>query len=220
MRGLSYVAPVNAATLAVTAYCERTAAGFWAEPLNALTNLAFPLAALLIVPRLRRVRGHAEVWLLALLAAAVGVGSFLWHTLATPWSEWADVIPVGLFISVFLLAFLRRTAGLAWPAALLLFVVYQALNLAVQGVAPADLFNGSVYYLPAWIVLLSMAVYCRATGRAASRPLLAMWLLFSLSLVLRSVDAALCPVFPVGTHFAWHLLNAGVLWLAMRLLLD
>jgi Ceramidase len=221
-RGFLSVSPVSTASLAVTAYCERTAGQFWAEPLNALTNLAFVLAALLIVGQLRR-RGGArrpDVGLLAALAAAVGIGSFLWHTLATPWSEWADVIPIGLFISVFLLSFLRRVAGWRWPAVLLAFTAYQALDFLAAWLLPADWLNGSVFYLPAWVSLLLMVVYCRATRRRAAGYVTAMWLVFSLSLLLRSIDAAVCPVFPAGTHFAWHLLNALVLWLAMRLLLD
>jgi hypothetical protein len=44
--------------------------------------------------------------------------------------------------------------------------------------------------------------------------------IFSLSLVLRTVDAAICPAFPLGTHFIWHLLNGLVLYLGMRLLAD
>lgn len=212
---------MSTATLAVTAYCERSAAGFWAEPLNALTNLAFLLAALLIVMRLRGTGARfADVWLLALLSAAVGMGSFLWHTLATPWAEWADVIPIGLFIAVFLASFLRRVAGLRWSAVAALFILYQLGNCLVLAFVPADLLNGSVFYLPAWTSLLLMLLYCRFTGRPAGAFVLAMWLVFSLSLVLRTFDAALCPLIPTGTHFAWHLLNATVLWLAMRLLLD
>jgi hypothetical protein len=93
-------------------------------------------------------------------------------------------------------------------------------NYLVLAFVPADLFNGSVFYLPAWASLLLMLLYCRFNGRPAGAYVLAMWLVFSLSLVLRTVDVALCPVIPAGTHFAWHLLNAAVLWLAMRLLLD
>jgi hypothetical protein len=212
---------VNPATLAVTAYCERSADAFWAEPLNALTNLAFVLAAMPIAARLRRSRQrYPDVWLLAALSCAVGAGSFLWHTLATPWSEWSDVIPIGLFISVFLLSFLRRVAQLHWPAVLLLFVAYQSVNCLVLAWLPADLFNGSVFYLPAWTALLLMLLYCRRSDHGAAAYVLAMWTIFSLSLLLRTVDVAICPVFPAGTHFAWHLLNAVVLWLAMRLLLD
>jgi hypothetical protein len=32
-----------------------------------------------------------------------------------------------------------------------------------------------------------------------------------ISLVFRSADAALCPAFPLGTHFLWHILNAVML---------
>lgn len=85
-------------------YCERIDASFWAEPVNALTNLAFVIAAVVIANALVRdgqaVRKAWDLWLLAGLIAAIGVGSFLWHTLATPWSGLADVIPILLFINV------------------------------------------------------------------------------------------------------------------------
>ena len=42
--GMAWTDPIDA-------YCERLGPGFWAEPLNAWTNLAFLLAALL-APRL------------------------------------------------------------------------------------------------------------------------------------------------------------------------
>jgi hypothetical protein len=38
--------------------------------------------------------------------------------------------------------------------------------------------------------------------------------------LLRTVDPLICAVFPAGTHFAWHLLNALLLYRAMRLLVD
>src|SRR5215475_6340765 len=56
-------------------YCERTDWSFWAEPLNALTNLAFLVAAILILRWTRDDRGRApwDALLLAALAALVGV---------------------------------------------------------------------------------------------------------------------------------------------------
>lgn len=35
----------------IDAYCERIDPGFWSEPINALTNLAFLVAALWVWPR-------------------------------------------------------------------------------------------------------------------------------------------------------------------------
>ena len=42
--------------------------------------------------------------------------------------------------------------------------------------------------------------------------------ILTLSLVFRSMDAAVCGAFPVGTHFVWHLLNATMLgWMITML---
>jgi hypothetical protein len=40
--------------------------------------------------------------------------------------------------------------------------------------------------------------------------------IFAASLSFRSVDNAVCSVFPVGTHFLWHLLNGLVLLVLVR----
>jgi hypothetical protein len=37
-----------------------------------------------------------------------------------------------------------------------------------------------------------------------------------MSLIFRSIDMAVCPELPLGTHFLWHLLNAVVLYLLLR----
>ena len=212
---------MSTAVLAVTDYCERSTEQFWAEPLNALTSLAFVLVAAAISWRLRgSARQHWDVLVLAVLAGLVGVGSFLWHTLATAWAEWADVIPIGLFIAVFLLSFLRRIAHWRWPVVLLALVLFQLLTLAVQAGLAADFLNGSVFYLPAWVALLLMSWYCGAARHRQRRYLAAMLGIFTLSLVARTVDAAICPAFPLGTHFIWHLLNGLILYLGMRLLAD
>ena len=39
---------------------------------------------------------------------------------------------------------------------------------------------------------------------------------FAVSLTMRSLDGPLCGVFPLGTHWLWHLLNALVLYLLLR----
>jgi hypothetical protein len=41
-------------------------------------------------------------------------------------------------------------------------------------------------------------------------------LIFSLSLFFRSIDGAVCPAWPAGTHFLWHILNALVLGVLIR----
>lgn len=206
----------------VRAYCERQDAGFWAEPLNAVSNAAFLVAAALAW---RQARGDAPTRALSLLVGVVGIGSFLFHTFADRWSMLADVIPIGLFIYAYFLLALRRFHGfgpVAGFAATLAFAAFSfgltpALD-ALTGRSLAALSNGSIDYLPALLALFGVGAPLLASGeerrRRAGRALLGAGALFGLSLVFRTMDVALCPVLPTGTHPLWHLCNAAVLfWL-------
>jgi hypothetical protein len=64
-----------------------------------------------------------------------------------------------------------------------------------------------------------MVGYCRLTDHQAARWLFGAASLFTFSLLLRSLDNALCADWPSGLHFGWHLLNDAVLYLAVRCLL-
>ncbi|MEW8428994.1 MAG: hypothetical protein G8D61_04715, partial [gamma proteobacterium symbiont of Ctena orbiculata] len=79
------------ALVAITDYCERIDDSFWAEPLNAATNLVFLFAAAAQIRALRQsaepIRRLWDLWALTGLLAAIGIGSFLWHTFATAWAE-------------------------------------------------------------------------------------------------------------------------------------
>ncbi len=202
-------------------YCERAADGFWAEPLNAVTSLAFVVTAATIA-RYCRLTGscHWVMRVLILLAVSIAAGSFLWHTLATSWTKWADVLPIGLFLNVFLLAYMVRVVRLSWWGVLLGFVIYQLLNLSVLLFLPAGFLNGSVLYVPTGLALVVMAIFCHQNDARACRSLLLMVGIFCVSLLLRTLDNAVCAGFPIGTHFVWHLLNAWILYRAMRLLAD
>lgn len=206
----------------VRAYCERADPGFWAEPLNAVSNGAFVAAAFLLLlreaaaqPRDPVARGFAR------LVGLVGIGSFLFHTLAVRWAMLADVIPIAVFIHAYFFLALRRFLGLgpvAASAGTLAFAVCgfgltPALDALRRGSA-AEATNGSVDYLPAVLALAGTAAAVALTRgpRGLALRLAGIAGLFLVSLSLRTLDRALCPAFPLGTHFLWHLLNAGVLY--------
>lgn len=198
----------------ISHYCERIGPGFWAEPFNAWSNLAFLLSAWLAARRLRRSASVAwEHRLLIVLMASVGVGSFLWHTLAAPWAKWADVIPILSFISVFLASFLLRIAcWRAWQVALLV-IVFHIFNIGLQRSLPADTLDGTVFYLPTLALFFALVVYAQVLHVPAVAWLRYAVGVFVLALLLRSFDRALCGVFPLGTHFFWHILAALTLYL-------
>ncbi len=187
--------------------------------------MAFLLAAALLLRRyLACYRGRlAQGWdrlLLIVLVAAIGAGSGLWHLTSQRWAMVSDVLSIAAFISVFLLVFLMRVAGLVALPALGLTLLYHAVNQGVQAALPPDFLNGSVFYLPTWLALLLMTTWLARQGHPQWRVYAWAGGLFLISLTLRTVDQAWCTRLPMGTHFLWHLLNAGVLYLLVALLLE
>jgi hypothetical protein len=196
-------------------YCERLGPGFWAEPFNALTNPAFIVAAVFAVASLRRSRRSDPVaFALALLVGVIGVGSFLFHTLANRWSVLADVLPITFFIYAYLALAMRRFLALGWPATVTVLILFFAASWAVEGLL-RPLLSGSAGYVPALAAILIVGILLRSYGHPAARLLLAAGAIFAVSLVLRTLDQPLCTAWPIGTHFLWHLLNAATLALLL-----
>ncbi len=202
---------------AIDLYCERLGPGLWAEPLNAVTNLAFILAGILLVAALRRaeppVRRDPAILGLVALVFLVGIGSGLFHTFATVWAVLADVIPVALFILLYMYLALYRFAALPlWGA-----LIGVAIVLVLVAVMPLVFgFSVSTYGV-ALAAMLGVGGFLHFKRRhPAGRPILAAAGVFALSLAFRTADLPLCAALPVGTHFLWHLLNAVVLYSLTR----
>jgi len=199
-------------------YCERLAPGFWAEPVNALTNLSFLLAAF-YAWRLaaKRQALSTGTWTLIALIAAIGIGSFLFHTFANGWSMAADVIPILLFQVTFLWIYGARVIG--WSVSVRLGSVGLLVGGVAAGMRYPDLFNGSLRYLPAIVLLLGLGAYHWMNAASERGVLLLATGVLCVSLLFRSIDLSLCDTLPIGSHFLWHLLNGLVLYLVFRGLL-
>jgi hypothetical protein len=202
-------------TASVDIYCERLGPGLLAEPLNAVTNLSFFVAAWLAL-RSARARGRldpAMLWLIG-LTFAVGVGSTLFHTFAQRWAGAADVIPILLFIVSYLFLALWRYFGARWWEAAALAAAFLFFASGLRGAAAAALppaFDGATGYLPALLALVACGAFLALRRRAAGFWLLGAGALFAVSLTFRALDGRVCAGFPLGTHFLWHLLNGAVL---------
>jgi hypothetical protein len=206
------------------AYCERAGHdGLWAEPINAITNLAFIAAAWFCFQQIRRVPFSwrvGDIWVLVAALFAIGVGSGLWHTHATQQTLLADVIPILIFMNVYLLAAMRRLFGLAWWKVGVLFAAYQGLNFASELYLPRDFMNGTVMYLPTFLTLIVMTIAMTYRNKAYGKVFEYVVLVWLVSLFFRTVDLEFCSFLPFGTHFLWHILNSVVLYRLLKLLID
>lgn len=228
-------------------YCERGLdPSFWAEPVNAVSNGAFLLAAAAgaialssaTAKDLRPSAGEAgAIWLLIVIVAVIGIGSFLFHTYATRWAMVADVAPITAFMVAYLAYALRMFVGLPWPAIGLALVVFLYIGSVASSLTCADhqavgatvgaepCLNGSLGYAPALASLLIVGTISFRRDRRAGRRLLLAAGVFLVSMALRTVDQDICDMTRLfgqsrGTHALWHLLNALTLYLLLMAAID
>jgi hypothetical protein len=196
-------------TREIDAYCERLDPGYWAEPVNAVTNAAFLLAAAIMW---RRSGGQGLAGLLCGILALIGIGSFLFHTHAQAWAAMADVVPILAYILVYIFAINRdvwRLRALSAGGLTILFLPYAAATVPLFQLLPG--LGDSAAYAPVPLLILIYAFLLRrrfpgtACGLAAGAGILI------LSITFRSLDGPLCAALPLGTHFLWHILNALML---------
>ena len=195
-------------TRAIDSYCERVDASYWSEPLNAITNLAFIIAAILMW---RRSQGDGLARLLSGILGAIGVGSFLFHTHAQVWAAIADVAPIVLFILVYIFAINRHVWRLgAWSALGLtaLFFPYAAATIPIFDLLPIGSTSG---YAPVPLLILIYAGLLWRREPVLARGFVVGAAILILSMTARTLDEPLCAVLPMGTHLWWHILNALML---------
>ncbi|HRH71776.1 MAG TPA: hypothetical protein PLM62_01705 [Zoogloea sp.] len=201
-------------------YCERTDASLWSEPLNAISNLGFLLVAALLW---RRAHGTGrDLQSLNGLIFAIGLGSLIFHTVATRWAALLDIAFIALFVLVFHQRFQVRLLGACdgkAGAGTAVFLAMAALFVTATRALPPLPLNGSEIYLPPFALLLWCAVAARQRQPASARWLARAAGLFIVSLACRASDTLLCGIWPAGTHVGWHLVNAAVLYCCMRALL-
>lgn len=199
-------------TAQTIAYCERTDFTYWSEPVNAVTNASFLIAAAIMAVRLRG-SGLWLAWALVAVLTAIGIGSYLWHTHATRWAGLMDVLPILFFILIYVFAATRDFLGLRWwwaAGAVVLFFPY-AIGVAagIGRIVPGAGANAAYAAVLLLIVLYGLALRGRAP--ATARGLFIGAGIFAASLTFRALDGPVCDVFPIGTHFMWHVLNGIML---------
>jgi hypothetical protein len=196
---MDWLAPVDG-------YCERLDPGFWAEPVNAVTNLAFVMAGLVMFARCR---GFAMGQGLAVVLVLIGIGSGLFHTFANRLTGLMDVLPILGFILLYIYAATRDFLGARpWLAGLAVvgFLPFAAVTAPLFAMVPV--LGVSAAYWPVVAMILVYAGVLR--GRLGRELAIGAGILVA-SLVARSVDGLVCDAVPLGTHFLWHLLNAVML---------
>jgi hypothetical protein len=196
----------------VDIYCERLDASFWAEPINAISNLSFIVAGFFLW-RLRT--PHST--LMAVLVILIGLGSFSFHTFANRLTGLLDVLAIALYLVAF--AFLipkqwsKNSLLIELGSVLMLIVSIVLAQLLISHLKPALPWLPSGMYLGAWLALIVFALVTQYSNTHAARFLWLAVIVFPASLLSRQLDLPLCDS-TGGSHWLWHLLNGLTLYLS------
>lgn len=203
-----------------TTYCERgLAPNFWAEPINALTNITFPIAGYLGYRLLKEHSAKSkELMILPWLLSLVGLGSFIYHTARNSVTLIFDTVPIYIFILYALFLALKELFESKAKASLVLggfFLLEVILSIYV----PKEFLNGSIRHLAAIIFISALGVLLfRKYGDKIKMPIVSVIGLYGFAILFRSIDLTVCNIIPIGTHFLWHTLAAFAGYNAIKLL--
>ena len=193
-------------------YCERNSLHFLAEPLNFFTNLLFLAFSILLIKN-KKISNKS----LPIILFGIGVGSMLFHSIPNNLTAFIDVFFIILFIFFFLIQLyykLKVNIYLSYIlSALFILSCYVFGNYFKYTVL-----KESAFYFPILLHLYFLIIFffIFKKKRVYIRSFILIPILFSISLYLRTIDIRYCTIFPLGTHFFWHIINSIVLFLTIK----
>lgn len=194
--------------------CEEIGSGFLAQPVNAVTSLAFTIVGLAMIgwARVADGREHTMRWLFVLAMAATGVGSFLYH--GPQWAGSGFLHDITFLSVLAILVVADVAAARRWRDQTVALVLIGTVALAsvILIVAP-DITNVLTGIGLVLLVVSDLMLFGR-TGRGSPWYLSAvgMFALALVTLVLGRTGSPSCaPGSILQYHGLWHLLAAGAL---------
>ncbi|MDG2187330.1 MAG: ceramidase domain-containing protein [Hyphomicrobiales bacterium] len=203
-------------------YCERLSSDIFAEPINFITNIAFILSFTLLYRQYKQKTFYSKIikrytFLLIGLTLFIGIGSFLFHLYGTLLSAIADVIPIMVFIILYLYLSIRVYLDQSKKISIYSLVAFLILNFLLA-------FNGieeiSSYIMALFAMLLISFLSYKKKEYDISLGLLMASFLFAISLLFRQIDLLSCTHLAIGTHWLWHILNSILLYMLVILFMD
>ncbi len=207
----------------IDSYCERV--NFNEEPVNVITNIAFIVAGILLLNTLFKIKEikpkNFDVLSLSLMIIAIGFGSAAYHFQPNSLTLNLDVLPIAIFIHLFLISLLFRVFKLKKLTALIFFGIFITAGVGAEIYIDRDILNGTIMYVPTYITLFIIVLALKYKSPPMFRYTLNTAIIWTFSLVFRTIDASSCNYsLGIGTHSLWHMLNAVVLYRLVVLLIS
>lgn len=205
-------------------YCERIDPNFWAEPINAISNISILLGSIFGLFFISKVSSSGGVkldkfqaYLAGFFGVITSIGSFLFHTFANSLTILMDVIPISLFQITVIHFFLHKVFNLRISIRVISILVFAFISIGLDQEYFHKFFNGSMTYFPSLFMLFGFSYWARAKKELEiANGLLVSGVVFFISLIARSLDMQVCDLFSIGTHFIWHTLNGVLIFVILK----
>ena len=192
-------------------YCERNNLTLLAEPLNLFTNILFLFFSILLF-----FDNTIKDKNFSFILFGIGIGSMLYHSIATTFTALVDIAFIILFIFYYLVI-LYNKLYIKKNYAYILSVIFIVFCYAFGYVFYNSFLGSSAFYFPILLHLILLLFYFIYEKKYFYfKKFIFIPLLFLISLYLRTVDIKYCSAFSIGTHFFWHILNSIVLYLLIK----
>lgn len=201
--------------------CERAHFTHWyAEPLNVLSNIGFLYVAVMIYRYYHKHEDLENRWVwdihaLTFLTFIIGMNSIIFHLFPSNLTELMDTVPIVMFIIIYFVSVLFRIGKVNLFQGTICIVAFLGFSHMLVHQFPRAL-NDSIGYLSSMVALVAIAVYLHLNARPSSSHFLLAAIIGIASLFCRAVDRAVCDMFPLGTHFVWHCLNATLIYILLK----
>ena len=208
----------NIFTRSITDYCERISNGIFSEPINLFSNLLFFISAFLIFKIFKKNKIKELIyWLLLFFITLIGIGSSLWHSFRNPFTLTLDALPIYLFILIFLYLVLRKLLNNKWKPLIFVtsFIVIQVL---ISILFPKAL-NGSIRHVINALIFVFLIIWIHKK-ELLNKYFITSFLLYFFGIIFRSTDIEVCSIFPLGTHFLWHICTSLATYFSVIALLN
>src|SRR3989344_748627 len=188
-----------------TQYCESLSGHFLSQPLNAISNVTFLIAAFVAYQYLRQ-QPATRLYILPILLGVIGIGSAWWHTTNSHVGDILDTFSIGLFVSIVAILLLTQitrskiVATIYFTLLLASVIITERFPILNDSLPYVILLGGFVI---AGIIYIKKFPSAKVIFVSAS-------FTFLTAIIFRSTDILLCPLIPLGTHFLWHVLVAGL----------
>lgn len=202
-------------------YCENLASTFHiAEPINTITNISFFIATFMLFKTYKKQKNkQLDIIFLISLLFLIGLGSTIWHLTQSFIGELLDMIPILLFLIIYIYSFSRKIIKLKWYYTFLILILFIFATFNLPSLFDKDPIKTSSGYLPALLILFIFTIYTYYKNKYVYKDLLTSSLIFIVSIILRSLDFVFCNTLIIGTHFLWHILNGILLYILINALI-